>query len=304
LIGEDAFWGALRDVFRERLFQTVSWDDLRQAFERRSERSLNDYFDQWVERKGAPRVRLEDVRDEPAFGGTAVSGRLVQEKPLFNVEMELSLETRNRRLDQTVRLSEASDRFEFTGVSEPKRLTVDPDSHTLRRLDPAEIPPAVNSLKSSPSIMMVICGQAGGNGRRLADIIARSLGLHHPAVVHEDEIGPGRLEDRDIIWVGLPRDRSFLRTAPAGVQFTADGVSLEGSNIPADADTFFGVLPHPGAPLRVMGIFLPGPPAAAESAAAKITHYGRYSYLTFKDGQNRDKGAWAVTHSPVIHRWD
>jgi hypothetical protein len=53
-----------------------------------------------------------------------------------------------------------------------------------------------------------------------------------------------------------------------------------------------------------MGIFLPGPPAAAESAAAKITHYGRYSYLTFKDGQNRDKGVWAVTHSPVIHRWD
>jgi hypothetical protein len=218
--------------------------------------------------------------------------------------MELSLEARNRRLDQTVRLSEASGRFEFTGVFEPKRLTVDPDGHILRRLDPAEIPPAVNSLKSSPSIMIVICGQAGGNGRRLADIIVRSLGLSHPAVVHEDEIDPGRLEDRDIIWVGLPRDRSFLRTAPAGLQFTADGVSLEGSNIPADADTFFGVMPHPGDPLRAMGIFLPGPPAAAESAAAKITHYGRYSYLTFKDGQNRDKGAWAVTHSPVIHRWD
>lgn len=304
MIGEDAFWGGLRDIYRERRFQPSSWDDLRQAFERRSGQSLNGFFDQWVKRKGAPRVRLDEVRDEPAFGVKSVTGQLVQEKPFFTIEMELVIETRDRRLDQTVRLSEASGRFEFTGVFEPKRMRVDPDCHTLRRLDPAEIPPSINSLKGASSILLVTCEQAGGSGRRLAELIARSLGLSHPEVAHEDEIGPGRLENRDIIWVGLPRDRSFLRTAPTGLRFTADGVSLEGSIIPADADAFFGVIPHPGDPLRVMGIFLPGPAAAAENVAAKITHYGRYSYLTFKDGQNRDKGAWAVPHSPVIHRWD
>jgi hypothetical protein len=53
-----------------------------------------------------------------------------------------------------------------------------------------------------------------------------------------------------------------------------------------------------------LAVFLPGPPSAAEIAAAKITHYGRYSYLAFKDGQIKDKGSWAVTRSPVVHRWD
>ncbi len=304
LVGEDAFWGALRDIYRERLFQPASWDDLRYAFERRSGQSLNEYFDQWVRRKGAPRVHLEEIRDETASGAGPVTGRLVQEKPFFTAEMELVLEARDRRMDQVIRLSEAFSRFEFTGVSEPKRMAVDPDCHTLRRLDPAEIPPTVNSLKSSPSTIIVIGAQATGTGQRLAELIARSLGMRHPAIVHEDELGSDRLDDRDVIWVGLPRDRSFLRTAPAGLRFTEDGFSLEGSIMPADADTFFGVMPHPSDPLRAMGVFLPGPPAAAESAAAKITHYGRYSYLTFKDGQIRDKGAWAVTHSPVIHRWD
>ena len=33
-IGEEAFWGALRDVYRERLFQPTAWDDLRRAFEK------------------------------------------------------------------------------------------------------------------------------------------------------------------------------------------------------------------------------------------------------------------------------
>ncbi len=304
LIGEDAFWGGLRDIYRERLFQSASWDDLRLAFERRSNRSLTDFFEQWVQRKGAPRLRLEAVKLEPAAGAGAVTGHVVQEKPFFTTEAELSLETRDRRLDQTIHLSDASGRFEFTGVSEPQRLSIDPDGHILRRLDPVEIPPTVNSLKSSPSITMVICTQASGNGRRLGDIIARSLGLRNLTMVEEDEIGSRRLDDRDLILVGWPRDRSLLRTAPAGLRITESGFSLDGSITPAEVDTFFGVIPHPGDSLRVMGIFLPGPAAAAETAAAKITHYGRYSYLTFKDGQNRDKGAWAVTHSPVIHRWD
>jgi hypothetical protein len=304
LIGENAFWGALRDIYRERLFQTVSWDDLRQAFERQSGRPLSDYFDQWVQRRGAPRVHLEDVGGESAFGARSVTGRLVQEKPFFDVEMELVLETRDRRVDQAVRLSEAAGRFEFREVSEPMRLTVDPDAHSLRRLDPAEIPPTVNSLKSSAAVTMVICGRDAGSGRRLADIIARSLGLRHPTTIHEDEIEPGRLEDRDVIWVGLPRDRRYLKTLPAGLRFTETGFALEGSVAAADADTFFGVIARPGDPLRVMGVFLPGPPAAAESAAAKITHYGRFSYLLFKDGQNRDKGTWAAAQSPLIHQWN
>ncbi len=56
-IGDEAFWGALRDVYRERLFQPTAWDDLRRAFEKRSRRSLAAFFDQWVNRKGAPRIR-------------------------------------------------------------------------------------------------------------------------------------------------------------------------------------------------------------------------------------------------------
>jgi hypothetical protein len=303
-IGEDAFWGALRDIYRERLFQPASWDDLRNAFERRSGQALSDFFDQWVKRRGAPRVRLEEVRMNPGPGATSVAGQVVQEKPFFTAELELALETRDGRIDQTIRVSEASRRFEFMEISDPKRMSVDPDCHTLRRLDPAEIPPTVNSLKSSPSTALVICAQAAGNGRRLADIIARSLGIHNFTLLDEEEIGADRLGDRDVILVGFPRDRSLLSTAPAGLRLTAGGFSLEGSITPAGADTFFGVMPHPNAPLRVLGIFLPGPLPAAESAAAKITHYGRYSYLTFKDGQNRDKGSWPVTYSPVIYRWD
>lgn len=303
LIGEEDFWGALRDICRDRLFQPTSWDDLRRGFEQRSRRGLSDFFDQWVQRRGAPRIHLDVSGDARPSGGGRVAGRLVQEKPFFDSEVELALETRAGLRQKTLRLSDASSAFEFTDVSAPKLISVDPDCHLLRRLEPAEIPPTVNSLKSSAAATLVISARASGDGRRLAEVIARSLGIRNHAIVEEDQIGSGRLADRDVIFVGLPNDRKFLSTAPAELRWDERGFALKGLT-PAEADTFFAVLTHPGDPMRVMAVFLPGPAAAAETAAAKITHYGRYSYLTFKDGQNREKGSWAVTRSPVIHRWD
>ncbi|MGI9571636.1 MAG: M1 family metallopeptidase, partial [Desulfobulbia bacterium] len=51
-LGEEAFWGALRDLYRDRLFKATSWTDIQNAFEIRGKRSLKDFFDQWVSHKG------------------------------------------------------------------------------------------------------------------------------------------------------------------------------------------------------------------------------------------------------------
>ena len=51
-LGEESFWGALRDIYRTRLFRRTSWSDLQKAFETRGKQSLQDFFDQWVYRGG------------------------------------------------------------------------------------------------------------------------------------------------------------------------------------------------------------------------------------------------------------
>jgi hypothetical protein len=47
-----------------------------------------------------------------------------------------------------------------------------------------------------------------------------------------------------------------------------------------------------------VGLFYPLSDGAAEGVTRKITHYGKYSYLTFKGGQIQDKGFWPVQDSP------
>jgi len=211
-----------------------------------------------------------------------------QEKPFFSADFELTLETGSSRMNMPLSLSEASSRFEFTGASAPKLLAVDPDYHSLRRLDPVEIPPTVNSLKSSDS---TACWSAPGLRRRRA--AGRDPGpldgIRNYTIAAENDIAPAASTTAtSFSW--LPRDRQLLRSAPPGLRLEESGFSLEGTLASADADSFFGVWTHPNNPMRVVAVFLPGPPAAAESAAAKITHYGRFSYLTFNNGQTATRG--------------
>jgi aminopeptidase N len=303
-IGEEAFWGALRDVYRERLFQPTAWDDLRQAFEKRSERSLKDFCDQWVNRKGAPRIHLADVRRERAADGWQVSGRLAQEKPFFQAGFELALDGGGRHASRRVELSGESASFEVAAASEPAQIVVDPDYDMLRRLDPSEIPPTVNALKSSSSTLLVVCETAAGRGQQVAETLAGALGLGNYTILAEAQVDRSRFRGQDVILVGYPRTVEWLSTVPASLRLQKEGFSLGGVQGSNDGDMFFGVFTNPYDPGRVLAVLLPTGSPEAANVAAKITHYGRFSYLTFRDGRNHDKGVWEPADSPVVHRWE
>jgi hypothetical protein len=302
-VGDEAFWGALRDVYRERLFQPTSWDDLRRAFESKSQRPLDAFFDQWVERKGAPRVRLADVQRDRAAEDWKVTGRLVQEKPFFQAEFELALDGASRQISRRVEISGASTAFDIAAVSEPTQIVVDPDYHILRRLDPSEIPPTVNALKSSPSTLLVLCDPAAESGPKVAETLAGSLGLRNYAVVVEAQADASRFKGQDVILVGYPRTVEWLSTMPASRHLSKEeGRRGDAPGATAD-DVFFGVFANPYEPGRVLAVLHPLASPDAAKVAAKITHYGRYSYLVFRDGQNHEKGAWEPADSPVGYRW-
>jgi hypothetical protein len=64
------------------------------------------------------------------------------------------------------------------------------------------------------------------------------------------------------------------------------------------------VFAHPIADNRVAALFWPLSEKYAETTARKITHYGRYSYLVFQNGKNREKGIWPPGRSPLVYDWN
>jgi hypothetical protein len=158
-------------------------------------------------------------------------------------------------------------------------------------------------LKSSPSTLLVLCDDASAGGRRLAETLADSLGLRKYDIVAEAQADAGRFMGQDVILVGYPRTAEWLRTMPASLHLQKEGFSLAGVQGPEAGDMFFGVFANPYDSGRVLSVWLPMGSPDAPSVAAKIPHYGRFSYLIFRDGQNRGKGSWETADSPVSYRW-
>ena len=166
-IGEEAFWGALRDIYQKYLFRPASWQQLRESFERRSGTDLNFFFRQWVERSGAPLPALEDVTAVQAGSGWSVTGAVSQATTDFDFNVPLVLESAAgaaivRRLD----VGAEKTPFALNATGRPIALTVDPDYDLFRRLYPSEIPPSINTIKSASSVVVITAADLTGDSRK------------------------------------------------------------------------------------------------------------------------------------------
>jgi hypothetical protein len=206
-------------------------------------------------------------------------------------------------MTQEIQVNGESTLFSMGCPGPPKGLIIDPDFDLLRRLDPGEIPPSVNLLKSSPSVLLVLPEGVGGPGESVARILTMALGLEDYRIVSERNLGADLFASRDIILVGLPGDRRWFPPLPELLVLEKDRFSVDGREYRDPSDVFFGVFRHPSGRNRVLAVFHALSVNSAELVARKVAHYGQYSYTTFKNGVNREKGWWPVENSPVAYEW-
>jgi hypothetical protein len=302
-VGEENFWGALRDVYRNRLFQPTTWRDFQAAFERRSKQSLRAFFDQFVFSKGAPQFHLQNVTSQRSGGRWKISGNIVQTGASYAFGLSVVLTTKDQALNETVDVSGSSTPFEFLADAEPVRLEADPNVDVFRRLEPQEIPPSVNSLKSAGSVLVLTAGGADSARAQIARTLVASLGIENFDLKAESEVDERQLRENDLLLVGLPAHAQLFDKIPVQLQLKERTFVVNGTLYDRPSDALFTVIPHPSGKGRVLGLFWPLSPSFAESVARKITHYGKYSYLTFRSGINQDKGFWPATDSPLEFRW-
>ncbi len=155
LIGDEAFWAGLREVVRTRLFRNTSWEAFAEAFGKKGKRQMGPFFRQWVERPGAPVLSLRGVKAVKKGKGWEVSGILSQKAPFFDLSVPLDLETAKGPIRTLLSSHGASTPFVMQTPDPPLRLTADPDADLFRRLAPSEIPPTVNSIRGSGSLLAI-----------------------------------------------------------------------------------------------------------------------------------------------------
>ena len=288
-VGDEAFFAALKEVFRTRRFQSASWQDFGQALTRSSGQELGPFLASWLEQKGGPHLSLVDVRRQRQGGDWLVTGRVKQTSPLFPLMVPLRLETADGHIDQTLPVKGGQTDFQFLTAAEPRRLLLDPDVDLFRLLPAGQLPANVNRLKGSRRLLAVTTHGCGPDAAVLGRLLA-TLGQERVTVISEEELAKGGSRDHDLIFCGLPQGAAALFDLPPGLELGRNSFNVAGVCYSGAPDMLFLVSRQRPAPGLVAALLLPLSSEAAESALPKITHYGNFDTLVFSGGKNLYKG--------------
>ncbi len=308
-LGDGRFWEALRRIYRERLFKSTSWEDFRKVFVESGEwdpKQAGQFFEQWLDRTGAPRLQLQEIQSSKRGAEWRVQGILAQSAPVYDLEIDMDLQTTGKPQDSAIKLSGHTTSFGIGSGNPPTRLTVDPEVNLFRLLYPEEIPATVNSIKGAKDLIAVLSDNQPAESRSVFELLLESLdqaGLH---LVREAEVDSTAIQKRNFFFFGLPRSealRALVTSNTEGLTLSFDHFALSGVFSSDTNDCLFAALSDRHRSGRVVALFMPIPGTGEQSvttAARKITHYGKYSYLAFAQGNNQAKGTWPISNSPLL----
>ena len=312
MLGDARFVEILRTFYREFEFKKASFEDLHRVFSRVSDRDLSWFFDQWVDRGGAPVIEIADhtYHHRTDKGGElTLALRQTQHAAPFRLLVPVALYPISG--DPEIRVIEMTDReveVRFADLQKPLfRVEVDPRFDVFRILHREETPPTVGHAYGSEKVYVILPGKAEAD---LADAYAdlaeswRSGRPDNLTVIEEDAIDA--LPEDGAIWVFGKSNRWRPDPSELGYPFrfspSDEDITLAGRDYSLEDHSFVICDRSPMNLDQVICWFHADGTECFAGLKRKLPHYGKYSYLVFQGAEptNVGKGQWPLAESPMI----
>ncbi|MGQ9369918.1 M1 family metallopeptidase [Azospirillum sp. ST 5-10] len=283
-IGDDAFTTGLRRFWDENRYTAAGWADLRRAFEAAAGRGLGGFFEQWLERTGAPALQLVDAQ----AGDGTVTVTLRQHTPVYALSVPVLVETDAGPERHAVRLDGRETTAVLPVTGTPRAVVVDPAADLFRRLAPGETPPILRDVTLDPTTNVVVA--ASGEAAEAARALAGLLMDGQPRFV-----APGRVDPaRPLAVIGTTAEvEPLLQAFRLGP--VPDAVAGRGT-----ARVWSLRTPEGREALVVAG----ADAAALRALQRPLPHYGRQSWLVFDGAKAAGRGVWPPGASALRHTFD
>lgn len=289
-IGEIGFDQGLRLFWEENRGRRADWAHIRSAFETTAGRDLGWFFDQWLERPGAPAVSLMTAGHRARDAGHGVEMDLAQADPAYRVRLPVDVETEAGLERKTLSLDTGFSRAEFQLGARPVEVAVDPDYDIFRRLLPGESAPILRDVTLSPDTRTVLLGTDPAFRSEAADLAARLLGREVPPDARS-AVEP--MPDGPALVIGNRQSlRAFIaaKSLPEPPPVTETGNSVAWVQARPSGGPILFVAAENAADLKHLKRALP--------------HYGGRGFVAFADGRAIEKGVFEPAASPLRLRLD
>jgi len=287
-IGDTAFFGALRNFASLNRFSRASWLDIKASAEEASGSELGWFFDQWVARPGHIRMYIQGPTYLYLGGRHLVRFTLKQEGRPYRFKLPVVVYSgvngvlSEGAVLELVEVEGEKTVVEIESPGIPKELVIDPDYDLIRNLSERETPPTWSGVMGAKRKVVVIPTDKG-EAEVYAPLVEALTALDFEAMA-EDQVSLALMRKASVVVPGVipGRGLALLNRLYGGDGWRAeDAGEVEGFSLK--------VLKNPLATRLSVALVSASDSKEAARAARKLSHYGRYTALSFEGGRNTGK---------------
>ncbi|HEX3940629.1 MAG TPA: M1 family aminopeptidase [Acidobacteriaceae bacterium] len=143
-VGEDAFDQILKSVLSQYTDKPVRSSDFEKVAEAQSHQELTPFFAQWLDGTGAP--QFTDKYTIYRLGnnkGFRTIGEIQQDLDLFNMPVELSVETEGKTEDKRIDVVGTDSQYSVDTFGRPRQIIIDPNNWVLKNSSDLQVRVAI-----------------------------------------------------------------------------------------------------------------------------------------------------------------
>jgi uncharacterized iron-regulated protein len=271
LVGSELFSQSLRNLVETKRFQKTSWDDIRKVFETVTERKLDWFFKQWVKEKGSPVIEIGNIETHPKGLQTQIAFDIIQNERTYTIDVPVSVKTDKGEVNQTFPVTEKKHRFSLVVDGKPEKLVIDENYDIFRTLSRDETPPVIAKLLGEDEGLLVLAdGKDTSRYSKAAEFfLKRNYSAKKPNEVKNED-----LRKSSVIVLGS--DNAILKGLFGRTEQPPSGLSMSVKQNPLNQE-------------KVIAIVNTDSEEEIQRSLGKIIHYGNYSMIAFREGQNIEK---------------
>jgi len=307
--GDAVFKKAISLFYNENKFKMTSYDEVRKAFEKASGRNLKEFFNQWLNRTGAPNISLSNVsvKSENNFYTLNLTLSQTQKEDVFKVSVPvvISLDGVDTVITKNVDMSQREESFSFGFNQRPSRIDVDPQFNVFRRLSKGEVPPSISQIFGDKDVVMIL----PKNSPFIKEYTDLAEQWKQTQLVQGNSIEIKFDEDitelpAKAYWI-IGFENKFAPSADVFNQY-ADMLSKETfaqkESLQKNGALVY-VFQNPRNKEVTSGFLGSANQKMIAALKKKITHYTKYGYLGFEgdEGVNKLKGEFPALNSPLTY---
>ena len=302
-VGDTIFLKSLRDFYNRNQFRYAGFKEIQASFEGVSGRNLEKFFNQWILRKGAPKLKLFSASQTKQNGTHLLNleTRQTQSDPTFTFKLPVAvwLAGKQKPIIKNINISNKKNISLFSFAKKPLKVLLDPYHEVFRRLNPKEVPPSLGKAYGS-EIKTAIFPESNDS-----DELISGYKLFYESI-ESTSIPPHinfKDNSRDMkatsnLWVFGKNNNLFKKTksqlSQYGIKINEQGVTLKGRYLNWENHSFVFVVSHKDSNNEQLVWLITQSKKSIPGLIRKLPHYGKYGYLVFEGDEPKNvvKGIW------------